>query len=160
MPLTKLNFLPGLDTENTETGAEGRWVDGDKIRFRKGLPQKIGGWQKFSTTYYVGVGRALESWFSLDGSRYQSIGTDRKVYVYAAGTNQDITPIRQSNTLTSVFNTTASSANITVNHTSHGALVGDLPIQVLMLNMKYNLLLMLMHMLLHLMIQQQQVIQH
>ena len=125
MPLTKLNFLPGLDTENTETGAEGRWVDGDKIRFRKGLPQKIGGWQKFSTTYYVGVGRALESWFSLDGSRYQSIGTDRKVYVYAAGTNQDITPIRQSNTLTSVFNTTASSANITVNHTSHGALVGD-----------------------------------
>ena len=125
MPLTQLNFLPGIDTENTETGAEGRWSNCDKIRFRKGLPQKIGGWEKFSTDYYVGVGRALESWFSLTGARYQSLGTDRKVYAYAAGTNQDITPIRQSNSLTSVFDTTANSANLTINHTSHGANVGD-----------------------------------
>ena len=125
MPLTQLNFLPGIDTENTETGAEGRWSNCDKVRFRKGLPQKIGGWTKFSTDYYVGVGRALESWFSLTGARYQSLGTDRKVYAYAAGTNQDITPIRQSNSLTSVFDTTANSANLTINHTSHGANVGD-----------------------------------
>jgi len=79
MPLTKLNFQPGLDTENTETGAEGRWIDGDKIRFRKGLPQKLGGWNKFSLDYYVGVGRALEQWFSLTGARYEALGTDRKV---------------------------------------------------------------------------------
>ena len=52
MPLTQLNFQPGIDTENTQTGAEGRWIDGDKIRFRKGLPQKIGGWIKFSEAYY------------------------------------------------------------------------------------------------------------
>ena len=74
MPLTKLNFQPGLDTENTETGAEGRWIDGDKIRFRKGLPQKLGGWNKFSTAYYVGVGRALEQWFALNGARYEALG--------------------------------------------------------------------------------------
>ena len=51
MPLTQLNFQPGIDTENTPTGAEGRWIDCDKVRFRKGLPQKIGGWTKFSTAY-------------------------------------------------------------------------------------------------------------
>lgn len=125
MPLTQLNFQPGIDTENTETGAEGRWSNCDKIRFRKGLPQKIGGWTKFSQDYYVGVGRALEQWFALSGARYESLGTDRKVYVYASGTSADITPLRQSNSLTSVFNTTANSANITVNHSSHGANVGD-----------------------------------
>jgi hypothetical protein len=95
MPLTQLNFLPGIDTENTETGAEGRWINSDKIRFRKGLPQKIGGWTKFSDSYYVGVGRALFAWYDLDGTRYESLGTDRKVYTYSNGTSQDITPIRQ-----------------------------------------------------------------
>ena len=125
MPLTQLNFLPGIDTENTETGAEGRWANCDKVRFRKGLPQKIGGWEKFSQDYYVGVGRALHQWFDNDGSRYEGLGTDRKVYVYRSGDNADITPIRQSNSLTSVFNTTANSANITVNHSTHGAAVGD-----------------------------------
>jgi len=125
MPLTQLNFLPGIDTENTETGAEGRWTDCDKVRFRKGLPQKLGGWTKFSQDYYVGVGRALHQWFDNDGIRYEGLGTDRKVYVYRSGDNADITPIRQSNTLTSVFNTTASSANLTVNHSTHGAAVGD-----------------------------------
>ena len=125
MPLTQLNFLPGIDTENTETGAEGRWANCDKVRFRKGLPQKIGGWTKFSLDYYVGVGRALFSWFSLDESRYQAFATNRKVYAYASGTNQDITPLRQSNSLTSVFTTTNTSSSITVNHTGHGASEGD-----------------------------------
>ena len=125
MPLTQLNFLPGIDTENTETGAEGRWSNCDKVRFRKGLPQKIGGWEKFSLDYYVGVGRALHQWFDNSGNRYEGLGTDRKVYVYRSGDNQDITPIRQSNTLTSVFNTTNGSANVTVNHSTHGAAVGE-----------------------------------
>ena len=125
MPLTQLNFLPGIDTENTETGAEGRWSNCDKVRFRKGLPQKIGGWEKFSLDYYVGRNSQIASWFSLDGSRYQGLGTDRKTYIYAAGTNQDVTPIRQSNSLTSVFNTLTGSSNVTVNHTNHGAIQGD-----------------------------------
>ncbi len=125
MPLTQLNFQPGIDTENTQTGAEGRWTDGDKIRFRKGLPQKIGGWTKFSTAYYVGVGRALEQWFGLDGARYEALGTDRKVYVYASGTNQDITPIRATANLVNAFTTTNTTANITISDTTHGATVGD-----------------------------------
>ena len=125
MPLTQLNFLPGIDTENTETGAEGRWSNCDKVRFRKGLPQKIGGWTKFSTDFYVGVGRALEQWFDNSGSRYEALGTYRKVYAYRQGQSADITPLRQSNTLTSVFDTTTGSANLTINHAAHGAAVGD-----------------------------------
>ena len=125
MPLTQLNFQPGIDTENTPTGAEGKWVDGDKIRFRKGLPQKIGGWTKFSEAYYVGVGRALEQWFALDGSRYEALGTDRKVYAYVSGTSQDITPIRSTEALVNAISTTSSSDIITITNTSHGAIQGD-----------------------------------
>jgi len=125
MPLTQLNFQPGIDTENTETGAEGKWIDCDKIRFRKGLPQKIGGWAKFSTAYYVGVGRALEQWFALDGSRLEALGTDRKVYAYASGTSQDITPIRSTEALVNAISTTSSSAIVTITDTAHGAIQGD-----------------------------------
>ena len=125
MPLTQLNFQPGIDTENTPTGAEGRWIDCDKIRFRKGLPQKIGGWTKFSPEYYVGVGRALEQWFSLNGSRYEALGTDRKIYVYQSGDNQDITPIRSTEALVNAITTTNTSNVVTITDTSHGALQGD-----------------------------------
>ena len=125
MPLTQLNFQPGLDTENTPTGAEGKWVDGDKIRFRKGLPQKIGGWTKFCTAYYVGVGRALEQWFSLSGSRFEALGTDRKIYVFNGGDNQDITPIRSTNSLVNAISTTTSSNIITITDPGHGATQGD-----------------------------------
>ena len=125
MPLTQLNFQPGLDTENTETGAEGKWIDCDKVRFRKGLPQKIGGWTKFSEAYYIGVGRALEQWFALNGSRYEALGTDRKVYTFASGTNQDITPIRETASLVNAITTTNTSATLTISDTAHGADVGD-----------------------------------
>ena len=125
MPLTQLNFQPGLDTENTPTGAEGKWVDGDKIRFRKGLPQKIGGWTKFSADYYVGIARALEQWFALDGARYEALGTDRKVYVYQSGDNFDITPIRSTDSLVNAISTTNTSNVVTITDTSHGALKGD-----------------------------------
>jgi hypothetical protein len=125
MPLTQLNFQPGIDTENTATGAEGKWIDCDKVRFRKGLPQKIGGWTRFSEDYYVGVGRSLEQWYSLNGSRYEAIGTDRKVYTYASGTSQDITPIRETATLVNAITTTSSSDIITITDTTHGAIIGD-----------------------------------
>tara|TARA_R100001015_G_C4629128_1_gene189742 strand:+ start:200 stop:2044 length:1845 start_codon:yes stop_codon:yes gene_type:complete len=125
MPLTQLNFQPGIDTENTQTGAEGRWTDGDKIRFRKGLPQKIGGWTKFSEAYYVGVGRALEQWFALDGARYEALGTDRKIYVYQGGDNQDITPIRATANIVNAFTTSNTSSNVVITHSAHGAILGD-----------------------------------
>ena len=125
MPLTKLSFQPGIDTENTPTGAESKWIDCDKIRFRKGLPQKIGGWTKFSTGYYVGVGRALEQWFGLDGGRYEALGTDRKIYAYASGISQDITPIRSTDNLVNAITTTTSSNIVTISDTGHGASAGD-----------------------------------
>jgi len=125
MPLTQLNFQPGIDTENTPTGAESKWIDCDKVRFRKGLPQKIGGWTKFSTGYYIGVGRALEQWFGLDGGRYEALGTDRKIYAYASGTSQDITPIRSTDALTNAISTTNGSNIITIMDTGHGASQGD-----------------------------------
>jgi hypothetical protein len=125
MPLTQLNFQPGIDTENTPTGAEGKWIDCDKVRFRKGLPQKIGGWIKFSQSYYVGVGRALEQWYALTGTRFEALGTDRKVYAYSAGTSQDITPIRSTEALVNAISTTSSSAIVTITDTAHGADVGD-----------------------------------
>ena len=125
MPLTQLNFQPGIDTENTPTGAESRWIDCDKIRFRKGLPQKIGGWTKFSTAYYVGVGRALEQWFALSGSRFEALGTDRKVYVFNAGINQDITPIRLTRNITNSIKTTINSNIISITDSGHGASPGD-----------------------------------
>ena len=125
MPLTQLNFQPGIDTENTATGAEGKWIDCDKVRFRKGLPQKIGGWIKFSQSYYVGVGRALEQWYALTGTRFEALGTDRKVYAYSAGTSQDITPIRSTEALVNAISTTSSSAIVTITDTAHGADVGD-----------------------------------
>ena len=119
------NELQELDTENTQTGAEGRWTDGDKIRFRKGLPQKIGGWTKFSEAYYVGVGRALEQWFALDGARYEALGTDRKIYVYQGGDNQDITPIRATANIVNAFTTSNTSSNVVITHSAHGAILGD-----------------------------------
>ena len=125
MPLTQLNFQPGIDTENTATGAEGKWIDCDKVRFRKGLPQKIGGWIKFSQSYYVGVGRALEQWYALTGTRFEALGTDRKVYAYSAGTSQDITPIRSTEALVNAISTTSSSAIVTITDTAHGAIQGD-----------------------------------
>ena len=125
MPLIKLNIRPGIDQQDTEYGAEGRWTDSDNVRFHYGLPQKIGGWEKFSLDYYVGVGRALHQWFDNSGIRYEGLGTDRKVYVYRSGDNADITPTRQSNSLTDVFSTTNGSANITVSHATHGAQLGD-----------------------------------
>ena len=125
MPLTQLTINPGIDKENTDTGAEGRWIDCDKVRFRFGLPQKMGGWEKLSQTYYVGVGRALFNWFNLDGFKISSLGTNKKAYAYKGGSVGDITPIRSTDTLTTTFTTLTSSANVEVNDAAHGALVGD-----------------------------------
>ena len=82
MPLTQLTVTPGIDKENTATGAEGRWIDCDKVRFRFGQPQKIGGWELVTSDYYVGVGRAIFNWCDLDGFRYPALGTNKKVYIY------------------------------------------------------------------------------
>ena len=93
MPLSKLNIAPGIDKQNTEYGAEGRWIDSDNVRFHYGLPQKVGGWQKLIADTLIGVIRGIHTWTDLNGVRYTALGTDRKFYVYSEGTTYDVTPL-------------------------------------------------------------------
>ena len=104
--LTKIKFAPGIDKQDTSVGAVGRWVDSDLARFRYGLPEKIGGWSKVSTTTFIGVARAQLAWNSLDGTAYDIFGTHKKLYVYSEGNFFDATPQRSTADITSVFTTT------------------------------------------------------
>jgi hypothetical protein len=121
MPLTKLQFRPGINRDITSYSNEGGWRDGDKIRFRLGYPEKIGGWQKFSEATYLGSARALHNWIALDGSNFLGVGTHLKYYVEEGTSFNDITPIRQTTAAGDLtFAATTGSATITVTDTSHG----------------------------------------
>ena len=85
MPLQKLKLVPGLNRESTNYGNEGGWYDGDKIRFRSGNPEKIGGWSRLSNSTYQGVARSLWNWIDFDGSNYLGVGTNLKYYVERGG---------------------------------------------------------------------------
>ena len=125
MALLRLFLKPGIDKQNTEYGAEGGWVDGDYVRFRYGLPEKMGGWTEFGNTLVNFVGSASEifTWNGLDGVPYAALGTNRKVYAFYGGAWADITPIRASGACT--FTTTNGSTTVVVNDTAHGANEGD-----------------------------------
>ena len=125
MALLRLFLKPGVDKQNTEYGAEGGWVDSDYVRFRYGLPEKIGGWTQFGNTQvnFVGSTSDIYTWNGLDGAPYAALGTNRKVYVFYGGTWADITPIRDTGTCT--FTTTSGSTTVVVNDTAHGAIQGD-----------------------------------
>ena len=126
MPLSKLNFKPGINKEETDYSNEGGWVDGDKIRFRKGKVEKIGGWEKISSNTIDGSARALHSWISLGGRKYLGIGTTNKYYIEEGGTYNDITPVRKTSTNTITFAKKENgSPTITVTDSSHGAVNGD-----------------------------------
>ena len=94
MPLTKLQFRPGINRETTSYSNEGGWFDMDKVRFRFGFPEKIGGWIKQSSNAFLGTCRALHPWLALDGSNYLGAGTHLKYYINEGGAYNDITPIR------------------------------------------------------------------
>ena len=125
MPLTKLNFKSGINKEETDYSNEGGWVDGDKIRFRKGRVEKIGGWEKFSPSSIIGSARALHAWISLAGAKYLGIGTTNKYYIEEGETYNDVTPIRKNTTNTATFAATNGSSTLTVTDSSHGAVQGD-----------------------------------
>tara|TARA_Y100000310_G_scaffold310333_1_gene355434 strand:+ start:2125 stop:4398 length:2274 start_codon:yes stop_codon:yes gene_type:complete len=127
MPLTKLAFQPGINRESTAYGSEGGWYNSNLIRFRKGFPEKMGGWSKLSGATYQGVGRSLHVWSALDGANYMGLGTDSKMYLERGGAFFDITPIRRSVTLSANPLTTGSSGSgvVTVTDSGHGALNGD-----------------------------------
>jgi len=128
MAYFKLTLTPGIDKQNTEYGAEGGWIDGDNIRFRYSLPEKIGGWEDFTAPiqYLVGVTSDIFTWNSLVGIPYAIAGTNRKLYVLTGGVWYDITPIRATTGVGDVtFAASTGSATITVTDSSHGAIKGD-----------------------------------
>ena len=126
MPLIKAQFAAGIDKQTTTYGAEGRWIDAKNVRFRSGLPEKVGGWSKVVTGKKIaGVARASTAWVSLAGVRHLALGTDRKLYIYVEGVFYDITPIRLEAALTGPFAMTSGSPIVTVTHSSHGAAQGD-----------------------------------
>jgi len=126
MPLVKLKFQPGVDKEGTNYENTIGWYDTDKVRFRQGQPEKIGGWQKRTDSTFVGTCRALIPWTSLNGTEYIGMGTHSKLYVEDGGAPTDITPLRASSTInTNPFNITEDSAEVIVTDTGHGAVEGD-----------------------------------
>lgn len=117
MPLQKLQFRPGLNREGTDYSNEGGWYDGDKIRFRSGFPEKIGGWTQVSSNQFQGVCRDLWVWSDGDlgiGNVYIGVGTTSKYYIYFGGSYNDITPIVQTDSLSNAFSTAFSTLNGTI----------------------------------------------
>jgi hypothetical protein len=126
MPLTKLQFKPGINREVTSYSNEGGWFDCDKIRFRFGYPEKMGGWGKYSSSTYLGSARALHNWVALDGSNYLGVGTHLKYYIEEGTIFYDITPLRETTSAGDVtFSATNGSSVITVTDTSHGCQQND-----------------------------------
>jgi hypothetical protein len=126
MPLQKILFKPGVNRENTRYTTEGGWYEGDKIRFRQGNPEKIGGWTRFSVNQFLGVCRSLWNWATLKGQNLVSAGTDKKFYINQGGFFFDITPIRSTVVLTNPFSVaTAGISTVTVADTDHGCVTGS-----------------------------------
>lgn len=125
MPLQKLQLRPGVNREGTTLANEGGWFECDKVRFRSGYPQKLGGWQPISQHTYLGLARSLWNWVTLRGYNLLGVGTNLKYYVESGGTYNDITPIRETKTLTNPFTTTNGSKIVTVTDANHGATEGD-----------------------------------
>jgi len=122
MPMTALKFKPGIVSDITSYSNEGGFVDGDKVRFRFGFPEKFGGWEKYSPNQYLGSARRLHNWVALDGSDFMGIGTHLKYYIEEGQTFNDITPIRQTTGAGDVtFAATNGSTTITVTDPAHGA---------------------------------------
>jgi len=125
MPITKVKFpRPGINKQDTVYGAEGGWTDCDNMRFRYGIPEKIGGWQNVAPPFHlIGVSRDIHNYTDLAGDSLCAIGTDRKLYIYYDNNYYDVTPI--STTQAVVFNFTSGTTIVSVTSTSNGAVEGD-----------------------------------
>ena len=126
MALTKIAFSPGINKEGTEYSADSGWFDGDKVRFRKGRVETIGGWTKYIGTAIQGVARSLFDWGSADGDKYLGVGTNLKFYVESGGIIADVTPLRNTTSAGDVtFAASNGSSTLVVSDTGHGAVEGD-----------------------------------
>ena len=120
MPLKKLLLRPGVNKENTRYTSENGWYDCDKIRFRQGTPEKIGGWTQISAQKFIGVCRSLWAWVTLGAQKLLGVGTNLKFYIESGGFYYDITPINQTNTLTNPFAMVSGSSTVTVTDANGG----------------------------------------
>jgi len=126
MSLSKIQFAPGVNKEGTEYTADAGWFDSDKIRFRKGRPEKIGGWRKYTTEYFLGVCRSIYDWVSLESLKYIGLGTNLKFYITEGSSFNDVTPVRSTTSAGDVtFAATNGSSTLTVTDAAHGAFVND-----------------------------------
>ena len=125
MPLKKLLLKSGVNRENTRYTSEGGWYECDKIRFRQGTPEKIGGWQRISSTTFQGVCRSLWNWITLGSINYVAVGTNLKYYIENGGAYTDVTPLRDTVVLTNPFETTSGSPIVTVTDANDGYVDGD-----------------------------------
>ena len=125
MPLKK--FIPkvGVNRENTRYTNEGGWYESDKVRFRQGTPEVIGGWERISSSVFVGVCRSLWNWVTLNNLNLVGVGTNLKFYIENGGAYNDITPLRTTASLNAPFTTVNLSTTVTVAHTAHGCVTGD-----------------------------------
>ena len=125
MPLQKLQYRPGINRDVTSYTNEGGWVDSDKVRFRMGFPEKIGGWVKYSVNTYLGSARSLFSWVALSGTKFIGMGTSVKYYIVEGSDFNDITPLRKTTTGSATFSVGDGFSVATVTDSSHGANAGD-----------------------------------
>ena len=146
MALKKLVLKPGVNRENTRYTNEGGWFESDKVRFRQGTPEKIGGWARISVSTFQGLCRSLWNWITLDNLNLVGVGTNLKFYLELGGDYNDITPIRTTVILSNPFATLNASTTVTVTDSSHGAVTGDFvsfsnvaPVGGLDLNNEYQL---------------------
>ena len=126
MPLSKILFKPGVNRENTRYTTEGGWYECDKIRFRQGTPEKIGGWVQYAAGVFTGVCRSLWNWVNLSNFNLLGVGTNTKYYISQGGAFFDITPLRSTVTLTNPFSVaTVGTAVVNVLDASHGCVTGS-----------------------------------
>ncbi len=128
MTLKKIVFKPGVNRERTRYTNEGSWFDCDKVRFRQGFPEKIGGWTRVSDNTFIGKARSIRAWTTLGNIPLVGIGTHKKFYIEKGGAYYDVTPVRKTTTASASTVTLArasSSSTITVTDTGHGAEIGD-----------------------------------
>ena len=126
MALTSLKFKPGITTEVTPYTNEGGWISSDKIRFRFGYPEKIGGWEKASPSTIQGTARALHNWTALNSDNFLGIGTHLKYYIEEGQAFNDITPLRLTTSAgATTFSASNGSSTVTITHSNHGAVEND-----------------------------------
>lgn len=123
--LKKLALKPGVNKENTRYTSENGWYDCDKIRFRQGMPEKIGGWTRISNQSFIGVCRTLWAWVTLGSLKLLGVGTNLKFFIENGGSYYDITPLRSAVTLTNPFDMVSGSSTVTVTDANGGYITGD-----------------------------------